>query len=189
MSSSPNPRVLDISRLSKDKPLLLVDVDGVVNCINSSRSTKTYSLFNAEIDGASYPIRLSHKLPGLLARLAESYHLVWCTMWDDWANTHLVSRLNLPSLPYLPVADGVHSAKYTPTRNGKPVHLKVPEVETYVGDRPFAWIDDGFDRGDFAWATVRDTTMAPTYLLGIQPGSGLQGYHVDKLLKWADGIK
>lgn len=174
--------ILDVSTLSGDKPLLGLDVDGVLNVINRSQNHKTYDIFKA----GPFWIRFRRELPDWLDRLVDHYHLVWCTMWDHNANLDLTERLDLPWLPFIPCWDAQDDVAEW---HGLPVHTKVPCIDKHIQDLPFAWVDDSFLKGDFAWADWRDDNLAPTKLLQIDPRMGLLEHHVDKLIAWAEKIK
>jgi hypothetical protein len=175
--------ILDVSRLSWEKPLLCLDVDGVLNVINRSQNRKTYDIFRSD---SGFWIRFRRELPGWLDRLVDHFDLVWCTMWDHNANTELADRLDLPWLPYIPCWDGQDTVAEW---DGMLVHTKVPCIDKYVQDMPFAWVDDSFVKGDFTWADWRDNNLAPTKLFQIDPRMGLLEHHVNKLVAWAELIK
>lgn len=165
-----------------DRPFLLLDVDGVINTINASQNAKTYKIFKV----GPFTIRIRHEMKGWLARLGEHYQLVWATMWDDAANDDLAPVLGLPDLPYIPCH---HTAYDDPEWRGQRIHPKIPVVEYAMKDHPFAFVDDGFGKGDMAWAKERDDEIAPTKFLYIDPRMGLLKHHIDKLIAWADLIK
>lgn len=175
--------ILDVSALPPDKPVLGLDVDGVLNVINRSQNHKTYDIFKSE---SGFWIRFRRELPDWLDRLVDHFTPVWCTMWDDLANIELAPRLDLPSLPYIPCADGQFDLVEW---KGKPVHTKIPCIDKHIQDHPFAWVDDTFVKGDFAWAEWRDDEVAPTKLLQIDPRMGLLEHHVNKLIGWAELIR
>lgn len=175
--------ILDVSTLHTDKPLLLIDVDGVLNVINRSQNTKVYNMFRSE---SGFWIRFRHELANWLDKLIDHYAPVWCTMWDHNANTELADKLDLPWLPYVPCWDGQDDVAEW---NDMLVHTKVPCIDKYVQDMPFAWIDDLFLKGDHAWASWRDDNLAPTKLMPIDPRMGLLEHHVNKLIAWAELIK
>lgn len=173
---------LDVNEYADDKPFLLIDVDGVINTINGSQNQKTYEIFKVWV----YTIRIRHEMTEWLGRLADHYHLVWATMWDDDANRELSPRLGLPDLPYVPCWD---SQDTVVEWNDHTLHTKIPSIEEHLKDRPFAFVDDSFSKGDLIWARWRDDQVAPTRFLPIDPRMGLLEHHVDKLIKWAQLIK
>jgi hypothetical protein len=175
--------ILDVETIPDDgRPLLLMDVDGVLNAINRNQGSRTYAIHQV----LGYPIRFRHEMANWLARLAEHFTPVWCTMWDDQANEYLTPLLGLPRLPYVPCDAGRYNLG---TWNGRYLHSKVGCIAEHVGERPFAWIDDEIGSGDLAWAAARDDEIAPTYLLKIDQRMGLLEHHVNKLVGWATLIR
>jgi hypothetical protein len=61
-------------------------------------------------------------------------------------------------------------------------HWKLATVERHAGDRPMAWIDDGFDESCHAWAAAR---TAPTLLVATDPAIGLADEHAARLERFA----
>ncbi|HEX2466694.1 MAG TPA: hypothetical protein VHJ54_00675 [Solirubrobacterales bacterium] len=155
---------------SASRPLLAVDVDGVI------------SLFGFEGPLGEIPGRF-HLLDGIahcisdaagpqLHRLAEVYDLIWATGWEERANDHLPGILGLPELPYL-TFDG--RARFGTA------HWKLDAIGEYAGDLPLAWIDDSFDDSCHNWAAVRG---APTLLVPTESHIGLTEANTDALLAW-----
>lgn len=167
------------------RPLLLLDVDGVLNAINRSQNHKTYHIEVIQTsDGLRYIVRLNRKLSGWLDELTDHFLPVWATMWDDDANEHLAPLLGLPSLPVLSCAENGWTCL---TKDpGRTLHHKIDVIEVSVGDRPFAWLDDEISEADLEWATER---LTPSFLIKVRPDQGLQQHHVDKLIRWAQEIK
>lgn len=175
--------ILDVASLPDDgRPLLLIDVDGVLNIASRTQNHKRYNIFKA----SGFWIRIWREVPNLLDRLTDHFVPVWCTMWDDLANTELAPRLDLPSLPYIPCWDNSHTV---PLWGEVMVHHKIPAIVKHVGSRAIAWIDDEIGKNDLAWAQVRNDTVAPTKFLKIDERMGLLEHHVIKLITWAESLK
>ena len=159
--------------MSEQRPILALDVDGVV------------SLFGFEGPPSEAPGRfhlingIAHCIPDDLGerilRLAEAYEVVWATGWEDRANEILPRILGLPDeLPYL-TFDGQ-------ARFGS-AHWKLDALDRYAGGRPLAWIDDCLDESCHAWAASRE---APTLLVPTESAVGLSEELVGALLRWAE---
>ena len=111
-----------------DRPLLAVDVDGVISLFGFDDPTDAPGEFHL-IDGVAHCISLASG--ERLRRLAEWYDLVWATGWEERANEYLPTLLGLPEdLPYL-TFDGR-------ARFGS-AHWKLDAIGEYAGDRPLAW--------------------------------------------------
>jgi hypothetical protein len=158
---------------STDKPLLFVDIDGVISLFGFTSDTRPAGVW-VNVDGI--PHLLSATAGGHLLALAQVFDLVWASGWEEKANEHLPLALALPGpLPFLTF----------PPRHERPGthgHWKLPTVETYAGNRPMAWIDDDHGHACAAWARARVT---PTLLVGTEPHTGLTGGHVAQLTAWA----
>ena len=152
------------------RPLLLVDVDGVL------------SLFGPQVDRAQttpaliegIPHLLSRRGGVLLARLAATFECVWCTGWEDRADGHLPHLLGLPAgWPHIVFPDRPQDA----------AHWKLAAIDAHAGpDRPAAWVDDAHDERCRAWARDRP---GPTLLVTTDPATGLTEAQADQLEEWA----
>ena len=155
------------------KPLLLVDVDGVISLFGFEGQERPPGRFE-NVEGIAH--YLSSTAGSHLRRLAEHYELVWCTGWQERANEHLVHHLTLAGeLPHL---------EFAGPPGGKR-HWKLDAIETHAGgQRPLAWIDDDH-AGCQEWAQRRP---GPTLLVTTTPAVGITEEHVERLLDWARGL-
>ncbi len=158
--------------IATDKPVLFVDVDGVISLFGFAPEGDFPGAFHA-VDGILHCIATD--CGERLRRLDEHFELVWATGWEEKANEYLPLILELPfkSLPSL-------------TFGGRAVfgsaHWKLEAIDDYAGERPAAWIDDNLDERCRAWADNRD---APTLLVRTEPDTGMSDQHVEQLLRWA----
>jgi hypothetical protein len=156
------------------KPILAVDVDGVISLFGFDEPPdKAIARFEL-IDGMVHCISLV--AGDRLRRLAEVYDLVWATGWEEKANDYLPHILGVPELPVLSF-DGA-------ARFGS-AHWKLGPLEEYGGERPLAWIDDSFDESCYEWARERE---APTLLMPTESHLGLEEVQVEALTAWAGGL-
>lgn len=154
---------------SLDRPLLAVDIDGVI------------SLFGFEERPAHTQVQLVDGIPHCISlpcgdrllRLTENFDLVWASGWEDKANFYLPQLLGLPELP--------HVSFDIEARSGD-AHWKLAALEAYAGERAIAWVDDNFDASCYEWAERR---VAPTLLVPTEPHLGLEEGHVEALNAWA----
>jgi hypothetical protein len=161
-----------------DRPILAVDIDGVISLFGFDQPIEPGRANPADapgefhlIDGMLHCIAL--ETGPRLTRLAESYELVWASGWEDRANDHLPDILGVSELPYL-TFDG-HARFGT-------AHWKLDALEEYSGSRPLAWIDDSLDESCYEWGEKRD---APTLLVPTESDVGLTEAHVEALQSWA----
>jgi hypothetical protein len=127
----------------------------------------------ALIDG--HPHLLSSRAASTLRALAEDFECVWCTGWEDRADSHLPHLLDLPrGWPHITF------------REQPAPHWKLGAIAAYAGElRPLAWIDDQHDEACKQWAAAR---RGPTLLVSTDPKVGLTPEHADALRGWRHGL-
>jgi hypothetical protein len=159
------------------KPILFLDVDGVISLFGFSASQRDFPGPFHWIDGISHCI--PEALGERLERLAGRFELVWATGWEEKANEYLpfILKLSFQELPVL-------------TFGGRAVfgssHWKLEAMDEYAGSRPAAWIDDNIDEECERWAKQRS---APTLLVRTKSSAGMTDKHVKQLLRWADRVR
>jgi hypothetical protein len=157
------------------RPLLLVDVDGVV-CPYAHELAEPAAAGLEQATVGHSRVWLARDIAEHLHRLRELFQLVWCTAWEDHAAEFLAPFLGLPALPVIRFEEPAEE-------DG---HWKWPAIETFVRDRPFAWIDDELGRDDLARARRRS---APTMLVQIEGTHGLDDTHVEQLEGFAETVR
>ena len=153
-----------------DRPVLLVDIDGVLNVYGVNGCPPGYTeheLFPQDAE----PARLCAAHGAWLRELAEHFDLAWASALGRDTHRLLGPILALDEFPAVPMPP----VPFPPAE-------KVPAIAAYVGDRPAAWVDDVLGPEARAWAGGR---TAPTLLLGIDHRIGLRRADVDELLRWA----
>ena len=118
------------------RPLLLVDIDGVLSLWGFEASARPAGVY-ATVEGI--PHFLSEQAGRHLQELRADFDLVWCTGWEERANEHLPGLLGLGPFPYLSFDRHVAAGTTTPG------HWKLGAIDAHVGARPLAWIDDAFN--------------------------------------------
>lgn len=182
MSRQPNASLLPAAP-SGERPLLLVDIDGVVSLSGfpSPPDPPPAGSFHS-IDGI--PHFLSAEAATHLLALGEHYELVWCSGWEERADEYLPSLLGLPAgLPFLRFDASVRTTGGSGASTHG--HWKLPAIDAHAGSRPLAWIDDCLDAPCHEWAAARVARGAATLLVQTQPAVGLTAAHVHELAQWA----
>jgi hypothetical protein len=157
------------------RPLLLVDVDGVV-CPYAGELVDPAAAGLGQATVGYSRVWLSRDIAEHLQRLGELFQLVWCTAWEDHAAEFLAPFLGLPALPVIHFEEPAEE-------DG---HWKWPAIEAFVEDRPFAWADDELGRSDAARAARRSI---PTQLVPIEGTHGLGETHVVQLEGFAETVR
>jgi hypothetical protein len=154
------------------RPLLLVDIDGVISLFGFDPARPPAGRF-ITVDGIIH--FLSEHSGARLLGLAEQFELVWCSGWEEKADEHLPFALGLPSgLPHL---------TFAPSGETSERHWKLDAIDRFAGpDRPLAWVDDAHDQTCAVWAQQR---LAPTLLVGTDPAAGLTAADAQRLSSWA----
>ena len=154
----------------RELPYLLIDIDGVLNpLVRGPRFGFTSYVI------AGYDVLLSPRHGRWLSGLADVFELVWATTWEHDADPLIAPLVGLPrGLPVIEFNQGVVGRTW-----------KLPDVEAFVRDRPFAWIDDDLGPDAFEWAERRST---PTLLVRTDPTVGLVEDHIDRLRAFADDV-
>jgi hypothetical protein len=194
------------------RPLLLVDIDGVISLFGrpSAGSPERLAAAGTPLDGSFHAIEgiphfLSSTAAAHLLSLTALFELVWASGWEERANEHLPHLLGLPEgLPFLRFPRGVvvagagtipggfvagdegpggSSGATGPQRTL--AHWKLQSIESYAGERPLAWIDDAFNPACHEWAAGRP---AATLLVQTEPEHGLTSREARLLEAWAQEL-
>jgi HAD domain in Swiss Army Knife RNA repair proteins len=158
--------------MNPHKPLLLVDIDGVISLFGGEQLGRKDGSFHS-IDGMFH--FLSSTAAAHLLALEEQFELVWCSGWEEKANEHLPHLLGLPSaLPYLSFERAVGRSN---------AHWKLAAIDAFALERPLAWVDDALNDACHEWAAAR---AAPTLLVETAPEHGLTEREAKLLNDWAE---
>lgn len=147
------------------RPLLLLDVDGVLNPLRV-RDLPGFTPHELGEPGTAGHVRvlLSPDHGRWLTLLGDVFDLVWATSWEQEADLLIAERVGLPrGLPFI---------RFTEQRGWT---SKLPDVIRFVGERAVAWVDDQLDPAAHAWAESRE---APTLLVETDHRVGLELEHI-----------
>jgi len=156
------------------RPLLLIDVDGVLNPLVVQPPGHVPPGFTA-YDLADHRVLLAAHHGAWLSDLASDFDLVWATTWEHDADRLIAERVGLPR--------GLPVITFDWPQTGWTA--KLPDVIRFVGDRPVAWIDDVLGPDVHDWASSRS---APTLLIQPDHRVGLTLPDIDRLREFALAI-
>lgn len=154
-----------------DRPILAIDVDGVISLFGFDEPPPASAARFELIDGVVHCISL--QAGERLRRLGPFFDMVWATGWEEKANYYMPNVLGMPELPVLTFKGA--------TRFGS-AHWKLAPIDEYGRGRPLAWIDDSFDDSCYEWAQKR---REPTLLVPTESALGLEEAHTEALMAWA----
>jgi hypothetical protein len=148
-------------RVQVDRPVLFLDVDGVLNPYGRDcpAGFAEHDLFPTE-----EPVRVNREHGLWITELLGAFDVVWASFWNEDANSILAPLLGIDPLPMLAM----------PSAPGPP-GVKVPLVASRAGERPVTWIDDAHAPEALTWSRER---AAPTLLITTDPAIGLVRAHV-----------
>ena len=153
--------------VTTEKPLLLIDVDGVLNALRDPARFKL----------GKFGVSLNPDHGSWLLAFADRMTLTWATLWEHDANRLIAPIVGLPELPVIEFKDALSSRADT---------FKLTDVESFVGDRAFVWIDDDLFEDAFEWERARNRAGLPTLLVKTDRLLGLQRADLDKIEAWLE---
>jgi hypothetical protein len=187
------------------KPLLMVDIDGVISLFGipgrvageplsawsraggapEPETSDGRTSDSDELRGSLHTIEgtphfLSHAAAAQLLELRDRFELVWASGWEEKAGEHLPHLLGLPGdMPFLRFERG------SSVVGSSGAHWKLAAIERRAGTRALAWVDDSFNDACHRWAARR---RAPTLLVQTEPARGLTAREGSLLTRWAQGL-
>lgn len=175
------------------KPILLLDVDGVVNAFRPTRPHLVRELGGREVKGVwiPYTIRFDNEVVDMLDALAAHFEIHWATMWNQAANTEIAPALGIDDLPVMTCN---HNAGWDAAADeglsAVDIHrlwyAKTPLIPQYVGDQPFAWLDDDHSLADERYLAAH--TDQHFRLVRTDADTGLDWNDVEILVQWATDL-
>lgn len=147
-----------------ERPLLFLDVDGVLNCPGERQDDHVPHFVGHET------IWVPTHTRERVARLLAVYDPIWATAWVGRAHSAWRHVLDLPgeSWPYLNYLD-----------------FKLPEIIRIAKFHRWAWVDDdaNWELRKLGW----DRSMVNGLVLDTDHREGLTDAHVGQLLAYAKG--
>ena len=155
------------------KPVLLFDVDGVLNILDPKlRRWLGPDHFAMKVNG--HTIVWNKETQRCVAELHKEFSLVWATVWNNDANRFIAPIFKLPRLPVCPI--------HMDFACDVPKLLSIESwIESEGVEKPVAWLDDSIPTDFNAWSSV-------VYGVPVDPLVGLQTKHVHTLMAWKEEL-
>jgi hypothetical protein len=141
--------------MDERKPLLLLDVDGVL--IPYAAAEQPAGFEQHELMGELVWLAPQHGV--WLRPLCDRFELVWATGWEHDANRLIAPILGLPALPVIEFP-----------RNADGRFTKLATITRFAAGRPLVWIDDELTPAAHDWAAGR---WPLARLIDVDPAIGL----------------
>lgn len=165
--------------IKKVKPVLLLDLDGVINIFEYNKiplECYGYHTFN---DGFTIIVAIPQGTTKYIQELNELYEIHWCTAWKKDANLHISPRIGLPT--NLPVVPGVSGRHYKENKT-----WKLPFIQDYISQnlkyRKVAYIDDDIFEDCFKWVDMHKDNLL---FIKTNPNKGITEVEMDLLRNFA----
>jgi len=174
------------------QPLVLIDVDGVLNALSETDAWQDWQSGEAVAEGRAYPIRWSPTVVERVVGWCGIADVQWLTTWGHDANDTLRHLLGLPELPVAGTHDGAGAAgspdagaSHAAVTPAAPDALtgqwwKFDVVRRLVREdpsRPMVWLDDDLANQHEICSWMGDSAMA--LVLAPNRSSGLVATDLD----------
>lgn len=158
------------------KPLLFIDVDGVLNRMVTPAVAAERGLLSVRLTPSTSTISFMMNLDvndgPVLMGMTDVFDLAWGTTWENDANTLIAPKIGLPG--DLPVAT---------TRYHE--YSKAKGVLRLAAGRPFVWLDDALSAQDKQqiFADSPDSMV-----IDVNESVGLSAKNLKVARTWAQGL-
>jgi len=157
-----------------ERPILFLDVDGVINCLRATTPGEDLDvLCDDGISSLTIPIRVPAGTAERLRALEAAFEIVWATAWFAGANA------------ILPLLGIERSWPVLEWRS-----LKLEAIPRFAGERRWAFVDDdlSFELRQLAGNGRPWQGTGRELLVEVDPSVGLDDSALAQLLDFAPGL-
>jgi Swiss Army Knife RNA repair-like protein len=167
--------------MEPSRPLVLVDVDGVLNPARSQ--APGYRRQWVFPGGLARRLLLNPSHGPMLTELAAvaGAELVWATYWRNRANTWIAPRVGLPPLRFVPIP-----RRWIPPAGYSLGTWKSCHVAAWVGPTPFVWFEDDARAVSHI---AGQQSLGHHLMVKVDPAIGLTNSHVQRARAWLDDLR
>jgi HAD domain in Swiss Army Knife RNA repair proteins len=161
-------------------PLILVDVDGV---LNPGKPGAGYRRHWAFPHGVAHRLLLNPGHGRMLGELAEAAgaELVWASYWRNRANTWIAPRIGLPALRFVPIPSRRRSRTRSSLGQWKALH-----VAAWIGQTPFVWFEDD---PNVPRCLTQQPGLGRHLTVPVDPAIGLTRHQIEQAWRWLDDLR
>jgi hypothetical protein len=160
-----------LRRKKDSKPLLFLDVDGVIALWPFGEELPPHSSY----EFGDVQVVVADRCGELIRRLSQHFEIVLATGWEDRV-TRLLERM-------LGLERRLRALKFGSAVRGGLSDWKIGTIQRAAAGRPLAWVDDMIGPEQHRWAEARE---GPTLLVTTDRSRGLTEDDTQLLLDWAE---
>lgn len=178
-----------MNQSSERRPLLLLDVDGVLNAF-PERATSQFTRHH--IDG--YPIHLHAEVRGMVSALDQAFEIVWFTLWNHRATPGIGPHVGLDGAAHFTTSwergwEAALASGYRDKAIRNLMYAKTPLLPELVGRRRhWVWIDDAHSGWDHEYLVRAGFDATRFRLVRTDPQVGLTWDDVERANGFARAV-
>lgn len=194
-------------KMNTQKPLLLLDIDGVLNILTHTHPYMTRDVgSNMGLESTTilgYFIQLNPSHGEMIRNFEENFTIIWSTMWQENAPTHFASKVGYghaweyinfgehngnPELFEAALAQSRHHQRSENVNWGRNLsvgNFKHPGYLATIKNEPAVIVDDDLEPWQHLWVEERNHSGVPTLLIQPEPWTGLTRTHAETIMNFA----
>lgn len=157
------------------KSLVLLDIDGVINDLNSLVGRPVAQQYDVNVvESNGYDVHIPAFMPGLIQRLVDNCEVHWLSTWRERANDEIAEALGIDPLPVVTDGGDARNVRWKPAAAYDVAEAALGEgrevwwIEDFYNDIPANYMPEGVQFVDTATRAVYPVLMpemVPSHLL------------------------